>query len=165
MVMIANLQIIPDFPQCRVDNKGNIYRICRNGQLKKLVQHADKDGYMIIRVRCNGHRRSLKVHRLICCAFHGPCAIGMVSRHLDGNRSNNLPNNLRWGTSQDNSDDKKIHGTMCTKEKHGRARFTQTDIDSIRSRYANGETQQSIANDFATTQNRISEIVTRKTWK
>lgn len=96
--MIADLQIIPDLPQCRADNKGNIYRVFSGGQLKKLAQHADKDGYMIVRVRCNGHRRFLKVHRLICCAFHGPCTTGMVSRHLDGNRSNNLPNNLRWGT-------------------------------------------------------------------
>lgn len=160
-----NLQIIPDLPQCRADNMGNIYRVYHDGQLKKLVQHPDKDGYMIIRVQHNGHRRSLKVHRLVCSAFHGPCPNNMMSRHLDGNRVNNLPDNLCWGTAQDNSDDKWQHETMCIKEKHGRARFTQADVDLMRSRYAGGETQQIIADDFNTTQSRISEIVTKKTWQ
>lgn len=163
--MTDNLQIIPNFPQCRADDKGNIYRIYRNGKLRKLVQRPDKNGYMRIRVRQNGHRLCLGVHRLICSTFHGHCPENMMSRHLDGNRLNNSPNNLRWGTAKENSDDKWKHGTMCTKEKHGRARFTQKDIDLIRSRYANGDTQQAIANDFATIQSRISEIVTRKTWR
>lgn len=159
------MQIIPDFPQCRADDKGNIYRIYNNGKLRKLVQRTDKDGYMIVRIKHNERRRFLKVHRLICCAFRKPCPENMMCRHLDGNRSNNSSNNLQWGTAQDNSDDKWKHNTMCVKEKSGRARFTQTDIDLMRSRYANGETQQTIANDFATTQSRISEIVTRKTWR
>lgn len=163
--MIADLLTIPDLPQCRADNEGNIYRIYHNGQLRRLAQRFDKDGYIIVRVQYDGRRRWLKVHRLICSAFHGPCPNNMMSRHLDGNRSNNLPNNLCWGTAQDNSDDKWRHGTMCTKEKSGRARFTQTDVDLMRLRYANGETQQVIADDFGTTQSRISEIVTRKTWR
>ena len=163
--MTGDLRIIPNLPQCKADSKGNIYRVYHNKQLRKLVQHTDKDGYMIVRVQHNGRRRSLKVHRLICSAFHGQCPVSMMSRHLDGERSNNSPDNLRWGTAQDNSDDKWQHGTMCTKEKSGRARFTQTDVDLMRSRYANGEIQQTIADDFGTTQSRISEIVTRKTWQ
>lgn len=162
---MIHFRTIPDFPQHRADSMGNIYRVYNNGKQIKLAQHPDKDGYLIIRFLHNRHRSCLKVHRLICSAFHGLCPVNMMSRHLDGNRSNNLPDNLCWGTAQDNSDDKWRHGTMCTKEKSGRARFTQLDVDLMRSRYVNGETQQAIADDFETTQSRISEIVTRKTWR
>lgn len=53
---------------------------------------------------------------------------------------------------------------MCERKK-GRARFTQSGIDLMRFKYTNGKTQQSIADDFGTTQSHISEIMTRKRWK
>lgn len=163
--MTDNFRTIPDFPYCQADDIGNIYRLYRNGSRRRLCQHLDRYGYHIIRLNRNGHRLHLKVHRLICSAFHGPCPANMMSIHFDGNKSNNSPDNLRWGTSQDNSNDKRRHGTICNKETHGRARFTQSDVDLMRSRYAKGETQQTIANYFETTQSRISEIITRKTWR
>lgn len=160
-----HLKIIPNFSKYSADDTGNIYTTYRNGKLRKLNQHTDRYGYRTVRLTDRGHRKTKTVHRLICSAFHGICPKNMMSRHLDGDRLNNLPDNLCWGTAQDNSDDKWRHGTMCTKEKSGRARFTQSDVDLMRSRYINGETQQTIADDFKTTQNRISEIVTRKTWQ
>lgn len=96
--MGANLLTIPDFPQCLADNMGNIYRIYNNNLIDMDIV-------------------SFTVHRLICSAFHGPCPKNMMSRYLDGNKTNNSPDNLCWGTAQDNSDDKWLHGTICVKEK------------------------------------------------
>ena len=45
---------------------------------------------------------NLKVHRLVCEAFHGPCPPGMEVLHLDENGLNNRPENLRWGTRKEN---------------------------------------------------------------
>lgn len=45
---------------------------------------------------------NLKVHRLVCEAFHGPCPPGMETMHRDENGLNNRPENLEWGTRKDN---------------------------------------------------------------
>jgi hypothetical protein len=45
---------------------------------------------------------NLKVHRLVCEAFHGPCPPGLETLHGDENGLNNRPENLRWGTRKEN---------------------------------------------------------------
>lgn len=37
-----------------------------------------------------------KVHRLVCIAFHGDQPYGSCIDHIDGNKSNNRADNLRW---------------------------------------------------------------------
>ena len=159
------LQPIPGLPQCVADTEGNVYRQYNNGKQQKLSQRSDKYGYRIIRIVHQGRRRYLKVHRLICEAFHGPCPENMVSRHLNGIRTDNTPDNLCWGTPQENSDDKIRHGTMCVGELHGRAKITRHQAERIRQRCAAGESQTSVATDFGISQSVVSGIVRRKIWK
>lgn len=46
---------------------------------------------------------NMKVHRLVCEAFHGPSPLGMdVVIHLDEDATNNRPENLKWGTQKEN---------------------------------------------------------------
>lgn len=46
---------------------------------------------------------SMKVHRLVCEAFHGPPPFPRaVVIHLDENALNNSPENLKWGTQKEN---------------------------------------------------------------
>lgn len=46
---------------------------------------------------------NLKVHRLVCEAFHGAPPPGRsVVLHLDEDGHNNRPENLRWGTQEEN---------------------------------------------------------------
>jgi hypothetical protein len=48
-------------------------------------------------------RGSMKVHRLVCEAFHGPAPFPKaVVIHLDENALNNRPENLKWGTQKEN---------------------------------------------------------------
>jgi hypothetical protein len=45
----------------------------------------------------------MKVHRLVCEAFHGPPPFDRaVVIHIDENALNNRPENLRWGTQKEN---------------------------------------------------------------
>lgn len=46
---------------------------------------------------------NMKVHRLVCEAFHGPPPEGKsYVLHLDENALNNRPENLKWGTQKEN---------------------------------------------------------------
>jgi hypothetical protein len=62
----------------------------------KTAQHK----YMVLTNRKLGN---LKIHRLVCEAFHGPAPLERaVVLHLDENSLNNKPENLRWGTQKEN---------------------------------------------------------------
>jgi len=45
-------------------------------------------------------------------AFHGEKPDGYEARHLDGDKLNNHPSNLAWGTHSENECDKMKHGTQ-----------------------------------------------------
>ena len=48
-------------------------------------------------------KRTYRVARLVCEAFHGPAPQDMpVCMHLDENAANNSPDNLAWGTQKEN---------------------------------------------------------------
>lgn len=54
-------------------------------------------GYMIF-------TGNVRVHQVVCTAFHGPASEpNMVVDHIDTNRCNNRPENLRWVTRLENA--------------------------------------------------------------
>ena len=56
----------------------------------------EKTGYMIL--------SGIRVHQVVCTAFHGPePEPHMVVDHIDTNRCNNRPENLRWLTRIENA--------------------------------------------------------------
>lgn len=58
-----------------------------------------------------GASRWQSVHRLVCLAYHGPSPFGKDHvRHLNGDRTDNRPENLAWGSPQENWDDRRKHG-------------------------------------------------------
>ncbi|MDZ4087367.1 MAG: HNH endonuclease signature motif containing protein [Tabrizicola sp.] len=86
----------------RVRDNGAILRCTRLGQRKRPLDDtwtfgtpSASDGYMAI----SGH----KLHRIVATAFHGeqPSKNHVVD-HIDTNRRNNRPDNLRWVTRLEN---------------------------------------------------------------
>lgn len=72
---------------------------------------AKRGGYPSVVLRANGKQYARKVHRLVCEAFNGaPPPNRVVVRHLDGDKTNNTPGNLAWGTHSENSADTVAHG-------------------------------------------------------
>lgn len=86
-----------------VRDNGAIYRQCRDdGRIRKwdevwtFGKFDEKTGYMLI-----GQER---VHRIVCTAYHGePVGERNVVDHIDTNRCNNRPDNLRWVTKLENT--------------------------------------------------------------
>lgn len=118
------------------------------------------------RVTLTSHQVSAQIliHRLVLVAFIGPCPPGCESRHLDGVRSHNWLSNLRWGTKLENAADRKIHGTQCLGEGHGRAKITEADVVNIR--LAAGKIRQTdLAKKYGIVQSKISAIQRRELWR
>jgi hypothetical protein len=78
-------------------------------------------------------KRNFSVHMLIALAFIGrrPRRTSQV-RHRDGDRLNNGPGNLMWGTKRQNERDKVEHGTAPRGERNGRAKVSAEQAETIR---------------------------------
>jgi len=94
-----------------VEYRGERYRARDNGAVFRLNQHRKRDrpldkawtfgrqspsnGYMFLAGEA--------VHRIVCTAFHGePSSDRHVVDHIDTNRANNRPENLRWVSRLEN---------------------------------------------------------------
>jgi hypothetical protein len=94
------------------------YSVSSNGVIRnnstglRLFGELDRDGYRRVNLSSAGKALKRRVHRLVCEAFHGPAPEGCEVCHLDGTRTNNRAENLRWGTRSENVRQAQAHGTF-----------------------------------------------------
>ena len=93
--------------------------IRRVGSECRFKHQEDHNGYATVALWLVDRRVTFKVHRLICFAFHGmsPDWATLV-RHLNGNKKDNHPNNLAWGTAKQNAQDSIAHGVQVRGRLH-----------------------------------------------
>lgn len=78
---------------------------------------------------CNaGIERSALVHRLVLESFIGAPGEDVQGCHGDGDVGNNTLANLRWGTAQDNADDRALMGTNNLGIRNGRSRLRRQAV-------------------------------------
>lgn len=149
-----------------VSNKGNVRSFkprSGRGELEKqprpLKSHVTKKGYVHVTMSINGKKSTRFVHHLVLENFVGPRPSGMETRHLDGDQKNNYLENLEWGTSSENTQDQRAHGTFKSFSK-----LSKENVISIKIRLQSGESQSIIAKDYGVNQNTISNIKTGKSW-
>lgn len=107
--MFSEWTEIPLFSGYFVNTVGEVASTHR-GTLKKLSPIIDK-GYVRYALWTDGHRVWKRAHQLVALTFIGPCPEGNEVRHLNGDRQDNRPENLAYGTSAENRHDALIHGT------------------------------------------------------
>lgn len=84
---------------------------------KFLSPNVHNSGYLRVNLSCEGRRSEQLIHWIIAAAFHGPRPEGLEIRHLDGDPTNNCSANLRYGTSAENKDDIRRHGTNAMRNR------------------------------------------------
>lgn len=100
---VRELECVYDEERYSVRDNGAVMRHARVGGRRRGVdvqwtfgKPSDKTGYMEI--------ASVRVHRIVATAFHGdPPTPQHVVDHIDTNRRNNRPENLRWLTRLENA--------------------------------------------------------------
>ena len=124
--------------------------------------------YYLVSVCKNGKKqRSYTVHELVNRAFHGLKPKDKnVTRHLDGDWSNNKPNNLCWGTYAENEADKKRHGRTARGESQGIAKLNDEAVRIIRASIPYGLwNSRDAAEVFGVSPSRINSIARGIGWK
>ena len=103
-IPIGAREILPDFPGYWATTDGRIISTLVPTSLYVMNTRPDASGYVKVTMRTSAGRRvTRETHRLICEAFHGlPPSDKMKAMHLDGDKSNNAPANLEWGTHSEN---------------------------------------------------------------
>ena len=81
---------------------------------KVLAPNVHHSGYRRVILARGGQRFEYLLHQVIALAFHGPRPEGMEVRHLNGDQTDNRPENLRYGTSSENSRDTLAHGNHAS---------------------------------------------------
>jgi hypothetical protein len=118
-------------------------------------------GYPVVDLKHNGHRKTFTVHTLVLTAFVAPRPPGQECRHLNGIRADSRLCNLAWGTPSENDQDRKRHGTFIQGKMHSNARLTEHDVQIIRSMQGS---QATIAKQFAISQSLVSMIRAGQRW-
>lgn len=96
---------------------GGIGHGWRNQKPKIVTQHIHKSGYVQAALIINKRPVCKKVHRLVANAFvPNPLNLPQVN-HKDANKLNNLPYNLEWNTSKQNSIHAKENGLLKRSDK------------------------------------------------
>ena len=162
-------KICPTLPEGRhicIQYKGQTYAVYEDGRVwsfrrMRLLKHdIDQDGYPRVFLQ-DTH---VRLGRLVCFVFNGPSAPSYrVVRHLDGNPMNSYPSNLKWGTEQENWDDRRKHnrvnaGKRCTGELVLAVRRKYM-LPGRRRYYA-----QKFSVEFGISTQTIYHICTLKTW-
>ena len=80
-----------------------------NGKYKKekiLKPGKRRGGYLSIHLNANGHNKNVSIHKLVALAFPEICGEWFpdaVCHHINENRTDNRPENIRWVTNKFNS--------------------------------------------------------------
>jgi len=149
----------------RVITYKNGYKVSYEGKTKAQVK--DKYGYNYVSLYKNQNNKQGMVHRLVAQAFIPNIENKPQINHIDGNKGNNNVVNLEWATAQDNMTHASVNGLLedVSGEKHYKSKLTEENVQEIRERSGNGETYQSLADEFGVVKSTIGFIVNRETWK
>lgn len=171
---MTRYRLCSDFPGYRVGDDGSVWscRIIGPGgvgnkwrQLRPIVNTLRK-GYLFVAPRRDGRNHIRFVHRLILEAFISKRPDGMQCRHLDGDLTNNRLTNLKWGTPQEDADDKRRHGTHLVGSACHTAKVTEATVRRIKrlhktGRYSNAE----LGRMFGLTTSPIWLMLNGRTWR
>lgn len=152
----------PDYEDFyEVSNFGRVRRIkqvpgTRCGKILKI--HKNTSGYPIVVVSRHSKERTVMVHRAVARAFIEPVEGKPYVNHIDGDKTNNVVDNLEWVTMRENH----LHSLYDLDNIKSHRHFSDEQILAIRN---DDRTQSQIAKDYGVCQATIGMIRRGITYK
>lgn len=146
----------------KIGSLGNVMSI-KTSKIRK--PHFNRDGYLYVSLCKYGETKTLKIHRIVAEHFCINSENKTHVDHIDGNKSNNNCNNLRWCTHAENI--KYGWKTGCynnSGSNHGMSKLKESQVIEIKKLMTNGEKNYIIANSFNVKQSTICDIRKGRTW-
>lgn len=145
------------------------YEVSNLGRMRRKAQivHGTpgKHGHVYVGFGPGGGQKKLLMHRLICEAFHGPPPAGKPQcAHLNGDPSDNRPDNLVWATAKENAHHRILHGRQHRGEASPGTKLTEEQVREARLRITNGERYRDIVNDYPVKRETLRDAVNGSTW-
>lgn len=155
-------RVIPPFPEAEASNLGEIRlrrdrKKPRKGKWWKagrfLSRSIQSGGYLGVSLYAPcGKKYTVRVHRAVCMAFHGPPPTPKHEvNHKDCDKINNAESNLEWVTRRENLVHAYANGknpgarVRCRANGHAVRKYTLEQVFEIRRRSRSGEGASSIA--------------------
>lgn len=83
-----------------------------------LTPSATGHGYLVVKLSREGTSVTKTVHRQVLLAFVGPCPEGLEACHGPGGQKDNQLSNLRYGTHEENMEDRRRDGYIPWSKTH-----------------------------------------------
>lgn len=162
-------RVIPTATKYEVSSLGRVrriapYRTTTPGRI--LSVNIDEHGYARTAISFDGVGvKSAQIHRLVLMAFVGlPPSEQHLGAHWNGVRNDNRPENLRWATPKENTQDKRRHGTYQIGAGNPNAKLSEDDVNLIRSHIMYGERTPVLSFLFQVTETTIRKIAKGESW-
>lgn len=156
---------IPGFPGYYATQEGEIWSNKR-GKWCKLKPCDNGFGYYHVATSINNKRKHLFVHRGVCAAYHLNPLNHKEVNHINGNKSDNRPENLHWCNRSQNmrhADNKGLRNIRG--EAQHLAKLTETDVLEIRAKCLSGHyTQRALAEEYGVSPTAICRVMNAQSW-
>ena len=163
---------IPRYEGYFATNDGKIFSAKSQEFLKQFMK-SKKIGYPSVNLYIGGSGKNKfkqeHIHTLVLETFVGPRPKGYHCAHLDGCKTNNHLDNLKWCTVKENMSHKKNHNTSLDGEKNHLSKLTTEQVIWLRDSYKEFNAAKTNINELAA-QLKIHPEVARliirgKTWR
>lgn len=154
---------IPGFPKYRVSACGRVFIELIKGH--KELMPRNSHGYLSVRMREGGEVwKWRKIHRLVAFAWmEAPEGEKLEVCHINGDRTDNRLENLKWDTRKNNIADRKRYNPEFTKS--GKRKLTPEMVEQIREELERGESGNSISDKWGISPFHVSNIKNGRTWR
>ena len=150
-----------------VSDQGRVRRCGGSGgrtpASRALKPNANWGGYLMVSLSSPARSEHPAVHRLVADAFLGPRPDGLQVHHCNGLKDDNRACNLRYVTPSDNCKHRCEVLGKGRGEDHYRCKFSDAEIETVRTLYAHGVSQKKIAAKFNVRQSWVSAVVNNQT--
>jgi hypothetical protein len=151
-----------------------LYEISNLGRVKTFVRcpgkvlkpSNQKSGYLQVTLSKNKKAHFKWVHRLVAEVFLEPSTSKHFVNHKDGNKKNNIPDNLEYCTPAENNAHAGKLNLKPIGSNHTNSKLTHTQLKEVRSLLQQGIlTHKQISKIFNTHRTTISKIARNESYK